>query len=147
MNFLNILVPCFRHIKFIVTVKNVLPSHSQSLEFHVVENGKEIYRKAWDTCEAVVLLSKHIVVVVMLCLFVLFLLFSFQFLDIPLPSERERHLTTGRRAVRTKLDFRCPICRCVIGQASCLICARRRQLTFPFCCYWNQPSFVRPPLG
>ena len=32
------------------------------------------------------------------CLFVLFLLlFSFQFLDIPLPSERERPLTTGRR--------------------------------------------------
>ena len=32
-------------------------------------------------------------------------------------------MTTGKRAVRTKLDFRCPICRCAIGQASCLICA------------------------
>ena len=39
-----------------------------------------------------------------------------------------------KRIERTKLDFRCPICRSAIGQASCLICARRRQLTFPFCC-------------
>ena len=52
-----------------------------------------------------------------------------------LATERERNLTTGKRAERTKLDFRCPICRSAIGQASCLICARRRQLTFPFCCY------------
>ena len=56
-----------------------------------------------------------------------------------LAIERERHLTTmGKRAERTKLDFRCPICRSAIGQASCLICARRRQpgrqLTFHFCC-------------
>ena len=51
-----------------------------------------------------------------------------------LAKERERHLTTGKRAERTKLDFRCPICRSAIGQASCLICARRRQLTFPLCC-------------
>ena len=51
-----------------------------------------------------------------------------------LATERERHLTTGKRAERTKLDFRCPICRSAIGQASCLICARRCQLTFPFCC-------------
>ena len=47
-----------------------------------------------------------------------------------LATEGERHLTTGKRAERTKLDFRCPICRSAIGQASCLICARNRQLTF-----------------
>ena len=41
---------------------------------------------------------------------------------------------TGKRAKRTKLDFRCPISRSAIGQASCLIFARRRQMTFPFCC-------------
>ena len=46
-----------------------------------------------------------------------------------LATERERNLTTGKRAERTKLDFRCPICRSAIGQARCLICARRRQLT------------------
>ena len=51
-----------------------------------------------------------------------------------LATEGERHLTTGKRAVRTKLDFRCPICRSAIGQASCLMCARNRQLTPPFCC-------------
>ena len=51
-----------------------------------------------------------------------------------LATGRERHLTTGKRAERTKHDFRCSICRSAIGQASCLICARRRQLTFPFCC-------------
>ena len=51
-----------------------------------------------------------------------------------LATGRERHLTTGKRAERTKQDFQCPICRSAIGQASCLICARRRQLTFPFCC-------------
>ena len=43
-------------------------------------------------------------------------------------------LTTGKRAERIKHDFRCSICRSAIGQASCLICTRRRQLTFPFCC-------------
>ena len=42
---------------------------------------------------------------------------------------------TRKRAERTKHDVRCPICPSAIGQASCLICARRRQLTFPFCCY------------
>ena len=51
-----------------------------------------------------------------------------------LATERERHLTTGKCAERTKLDFRCPICGSAIGQASCWIWARRRQLTFPFCC-------------
>ena len=51
-----------------------------------------------------------------------------------LATERERHLTTGKRAKRTKLDFRFPISRSAIGQASCLICAHRRQMTFPFCC-------------
>ena len=35
-----------------------------------------------------------------------------------LGTERERHLTTGKRAVRTKLDFPFLICRCAIGQAS-----------------------------
>ena len=50
-----------------------------------------------------------------------------------LATERERHLTTVKRAERTKLDFRCPICRFAIGQASCLICARSRQLLL------NQP--------
>ena len=51
-----------------------------------------------------------------------------------LATGRERQLTTGKRAERTKHDLRCSICRSTIGQASCLICARRRQLTFPFCC-------------
>ena len=46
---------------------------------------------------------------------------------------RERQLATGKRAERTKHDFRRPICRSAIGQAICLICARRRQLKFPFC--------------
>ena len=44
-----------------------------------------------------------------------------------LATERERHLTKGKRAERTKLDFRCPICRSATGQASCLICAGRCQ--------------------
>ena len=43
-----------------------------------------------------------------------------------LATGRERQLTTGKRAERTKHDFRCPICRSAIGQASCLICPRRR---------------------
>ena len=51
-----------------------------------------------------------------------------------LATGRERQLTTGKRAERTKHDFRCSIYRSAIGQASCLICARSRQLTFPFCC-------------
>ena len=51
-----------------------------------------------------------------------------------LETERERPLTKGKRAERTKRDFRCSICLSSIGQASCLICARRFQLTFPFCC-------------
>ena len=51
-----------------------------------------------------------------------------------LATERERHLTTGKLAETTKLDFRCSISHSAIGQASYLICARRRQLTFPFCC-------------
>ena len=51
-----------------------------------------------------------------------------------LATGRERQLTTGKRAERTKDDFRCSICRSATGQASCLIFARRRQLMFPFCC-------------
>ena len=51
-----------------------------------------------------------------------------------LATGRERQLTTEKRAENTKHDLRCPICRSAIGQASCLICARRRQLTFPFFC-------------
>ena len=39
----------------------------------------------------------------------------------------------GKARGRTKLDFRCPICCSAIGQASCLICERRLQLTFLFC--------------
>ena len=54
-----------------------------------------------------------------------------------LATERERHLTTGKRSERTKLNFRYPICRSAIGQFSCLICARSRQQTFPFCCSLN----------
>ena len=46
-----------------------------------------------------------------------------------LATERERHWTTGKPADRAKLDF---WCRCAISQASCLIYACRRQLTFPF---------------
>ena len=49
-----------------------------------------------------------------------------------LATGRERQLTTAKRAERTKHDFRGQICRSAIGQASCLICARRYQLTFPF---------------
>ena len=49
-------------------------------------------------------------------------------------TERERQVTAGKRAERTKRDFRCPIYGSAIGQASCLIYARRRQMTFPFCC-------------
>ena len=51
-----------------------------------------------------------------------------------LATECERHLTTEKRAKTTKLDFWFPICPSAIGQACCLICARRRQLAFPFCC-------------
>ena len=41
-------------------------------------------------------------------------------------------MTTGKRAERTKRDLRCPIWRSAIVQASSLICACRRQVTFPF---------------
>ena len=41
-------------------------------------------------------------------------------------------MTTGKRAEKTKRDFWCPIFRSAIGQATCLICARRRQLTHSF---------------
>ena len=51
-----------------------------------------------------------------------------------LATGQERQLAKGKRAERTKHDLWCPIYRPVIGQASCLICARFRQLTFPFCC-------------
>ena len=51
-----------------------------------------------------------------------------------LATGQERQLAKGKRADRTKHDLRCPIYRSVIGQASCLICACHRQLTFPFCC-------------
>ena len=57
-------------------------------------------------------------------------------------TERKRHLTTGNHAERTERDFRCPICRSTTGQSSCLICERRRQLTFPFCCK-IRPLFIR----
>ena len=40
----------------------------------------------------------------------------------------------SQRAERTKHDFRCSYCRSAIGPASCLICVRRRHLTFPSCC-------------
>ena len=42
----------------------------------------------------------------------------FKIFEADLATRRERHLTTGKRAERTKLDFRCPICRSAIGQAS-----------------------------
>ena len=42
-----------------------------------------------------------------------------------LATGRELRLTTGKRAERTKHDFRCPICCSAIGQVSCLIFARR----------------------
>ena len=42
-----------------------------------------------------------------------------------LATGRERQLTTGKRAERTKHDFRFSSYRSAIGQASCLICARR----------------------
>ena len=50
-----------------------------------------------------------------------------------LATERERHLTTRKRAEMTKRNLRIPVCRSAIGQASTLICARRRHLKFPFC--------------
>ena len=52
-----------------------------------------------------------------------------------LATERGLQLTTGKSAERTKCDFRCPIHRTAISQASCLICARCRELTFLICCY------------
>ena len=36
-----------------------------------------------------------------------------------LATERERQSTTGKRVERTELDFRSPIYRVTIGQASC----------------------------
>ena len=51
-----------------------------------------------------------------------------------LATEGERQLRAGKSAERTKRNFRCPICCSAIDHASCLICARRRQLTFPFSC-------------
>ena len=50
-----------------------------------------------------------------------------------LATERQCQLTTGKRLERTELDFWCPIYGFAIVQASCLICAGRHQLTFPFC--------------
>ena len=47
-------------------------------------------------------------------------------------TEWECQVTTGKRAERTKRDFRCSICRSAIGKASCSICTHRRQLLFPF---------------
>ena len=38
-----------------------------------------------------------------------------------LATEQERHLTTGKGAESTKLDFRCQICHSAVYQASCLI--------------------------
>ena len=35
-----------------------------------------------------------------------------------LATGRERQLTTGKRAERTKHHFRCPVCRSAIGQAT-----------------------------
>ena len=64
-----------------------------------------------------------------------------------LATGRERQLTTGKRAKRTKRDFRCSICRSAIGQVSCLICARRRQLTFPFCSIAKSAYFLKPLSG
>ena len=58
-----------------------------------------------------------------------------------LDTEREHLLTTGKRAERTKRVFRCVICRPVIGQATCLICARCRQVTFPVCFIYYKNSF------
>ena len=51
-----------------------------------------------------------------------------------LATAREHHWTTAKRAKRIHLAFRYPVCRSAIGQASCLFSARRRLLTFPFCC-------------
>ena len=48
---------------------------------------------------------------------------------------------TGKRAERTKHDFQCSICSSAIGQASCLICTNRRQLT-PFLLL-NQPNIAQ----
>ena len=43
-----------------------------------------------------------------------------------LATERERRLTTGRRAERADRDFRCPICCCAFGQAGFFISERLR---------------------
>ena len=66
-----------------------------------------------------------------------------------LATERERQLTTGTRTEWTERDFRCPICRSAIGQASCLVCPRTRQLTLTYTCNsnnndiqeWNQGTY------
>ena len=49
-----------------------------------------------------------------------------------LATEGERQLRAGKRAERTKRNFRCPICCSAIDHASCFIFARRCQLKFPF---------------
>ena len=55
-----------------------------------------------------------------------------------LATGQERQLTKGKRAERTKHDFRCPICRSPIGQASCLICAAASSIDVPVLLL-NQP--------
>ena len=55
------------------------------------------------------------------CIPISFLPFSLTSPSPTLATERERHLTTGKCAERNKLDFRYPIWRSTIGQASCLI--------------------------
>ena len=62
-------------------------------------------------------------------------------------SHETNQKTWFRNRTGTSVDdgkarvFRCAICRSVIGQATCLICARCRQLTFPFCFITYKKSF------
>ena len=64
-----------------------------------------------------------------------------------LATERERHLTTGKRAKTTLLYFRCPICRSAIGQAPRLFDLRAPSSTDVPVLLLNQPtnSPDRPP--
>ena len=56
-----------------------------------------------------------------------------------LATGRERQLTTGKRAERTKHDVRCSIIRSAIGQASCLILHAPSSTDVPVLLL-NQPS-------
>ena len=55
-------------------------------------------------------------------------------IDSDLATEQESQLATEKAREKDQMRLRFPICRSAIGQTSCLICACRRKLRFPFCC-------------